>query len=191
MDYDLCDEFFRILQFGKIFELSAVLIKTKTLVLRVRNGSTKKERRLICMTIQTLHLLDECNSGCKMAINSMKQVRQYIKDEKLATLIDSYTEKHEKLEEETGKQLMEYGKAEDRPGVMAKAMSWISTETKLMLKDDATQIAKIIMDGCNMGIQSLSRYINEYVLATPESVHLAQKIIKTEEDLMREMKQFM
>ena len=129
------------------------------------------------MITQTVNLLNECNSGCKMAINSMKQVRQYIKDEK--------------LEKETGDQLLQYGKDEEKPGVMAKAMSWISTETKLMIKDDAAQIAKIIMDGCNMGIQSLSGYINEYSMATPESLELAREIVQTEENLMGEMKQFM
>lgn len=143
------------------------------------------------MTVQTLHLLDECNSGCKMAINSMKQVRDYITDEKLASVIDRYTQKHQKLEEETGRQLLEYGKREEEPGFVATAMSWISTEAKLLLKDDARQIAKIIMDGCNMGIQSVSRYINQYVSASPESIHLARKIIRTEEDLMGEMKQFL
>lgn len=143
------------------------------------------------MTEQTLNLLDQVNTGCKMAINSMKQVKEYIVDDKLANIINSYTDEHERLEKETGDQLARYGKAEEKPGLMASAMSWISTEAKLMIKDDARQIAKIIMDGCNMGIQSVSEYLNKYENASPESAHLAKKLIKTEEDLMGEMKQFM
>lgn len=143
------------------------------------------------MKEQTLDLLDQVNTGCKMAINSMKQVRDYIVDDKLMNLINSYTDEHERLEKETGDQLARYGKEEEKPGLMASAMSWISTEAKLMIKDDARQIAKIIMDGCNMGIQSVSEYINKYENASPESLHLAKKLIKTEEDLMGEMKQFL
>lgn len=143
------------------------------------------------MKEQTLDLLDQVNSGCKMAINSMKQVKEYIVDEKLMNLINSYTDEHERLEKETGDQLARYGKAEEKPGLMAAAMSWISTEAKLLIKDDAKQIAKIIMDGCNMGIQSVSEYINKYENASPESLHLAKKLIKTEEELMGEMKQFL
>ena len=143
------------------------------------------------MTEQTLELLDQVNSGCKMAINSMKQVKEYIVDDKLANIINSYTDEHERLEKETGDQLARYGKAEEKPGLMASAMSWITTEAKLMIKDDAKQIAKIIMDGCNMGIQSVSEYLNKYENASPESTHLAKKLIKTEEDLMGEMKQFL
>lgn len=143
------------------------------------------------MTEQTLDLLDQVNTGCKMAINSMKQVKEYIVDDKLKNLINSYTDEHERLEKETGDQLARYGKSEDKPGLMASAMSWITTEAKLMIKDDARQIAKIIMDGCNMGIQSVSEYLNKNENASPESIHLAKRLIKTEEDLMGEMKQFM
>lgn len=143
------------------------------------------------MAEQTLQLLDECNSGCKMAINSMKQIRDFIQDEKLASIINSYTQKHQDLEAETGRQLLEYGKTGDEPGLMATAMSWISTEAKLVLKDDVRQIAKIVMDGCNMGIQSVSKYMNQYVSASAESKKLAKKLIQTEENLMGEMKQFL
>ncbi len=143
------------------------------------------------MKDQTVDLLDQVNTGCKMAINSMKQVKEYIVDEKLKNLINSYTDEHERLEKETGDQLARYGKAEESPGLMASAMSWISTEAKLLIKDDARQIAKIIMDGCNMGIQSVAEYLNKSDNASPESVHLAKRLIKTEEDLMGEMKQFM
>ncbi len=143
------------------------------------------------MTEQTVQLLDECSSGCKMAINSMRQVKDYVTDQKLSDILVSYTDKHEKIEEETGKKLLEYGKPEEKPGVMASAMSWISTEAKLMVNKDATQIAKIIMDGCNMGIQSISEKINQFAEASPETVSLAKKLVRTEENLMEEMKQFL
>ena len=143
------------------------------------------------MTEQTLDLLDQVNTGCKMAINSMKQVKEYIVDDKLKNLINSYTDEHERLEKETGDQLARYGKVEEKPGLMASAMSWISTEAKLLIKDDARQIAKISMDGGKRGIQSVAEYLNKNENASPESVHLAKRLIKTEEDLMSEMKQFM
>jgi len=84
------------------------------------------------MNEQTLDLLDQVNTGCKMAINSMKQVKEYIVDDKLKNLINSYTDEHERLEKETGDQLARYGKGEEKPGLMASAMSWISTEAKLL-----------------------------------------------------------
>ena len=40
------------------------------------------------MDEQTKKLLKECSSGCKMAINSLNQVRDFVKDEKLHQLLD-------------------------------------------------------------------------------------------------------
>ena len=49
------------------------------------------------MDEQTRKLLEECTSGCRMASDSMKQIREYIKDTSLLELVDSYTERHDKL----------------------------------------------------------------------------------------------
>lgn len=74
---------------------------------------------------------------------------------------------------------------------MASAFSWISTEMKMMFKDDNNQIAKIMMNGCNMGIQSISEDINKYSNASGESVSLAKKIVKAEENFMKDLERFL
>ena len=59
-----------------------------------------------------------------------------------------------------------------------------------MMREDNHQAAKILMDGCNMGIQSLSEYINKYKAASKESISIAKSLIKTEEDFMCDLKKF-
>ena len=39
--------------------------------------------------MDTQQLVQECNSGCKMAIYSMNQVIEYVGDEKLKKLIEN------------------------------------------------------------------------------------------------------
>ena len=48
------------------------------------------------MNDHTIALLKECNSGCKMAVNSMDQIRKYIPDSRLDNLIDTYRGKFDK-----------------------------------------------------------------------------------------------
>ncbi len=143
------------------------------------------------MASQTVELLKECNSGCKMAINSMDQVMEYVQDKEQEEIIRSCTKKHRGLEDSISRQLNEHGAGEESPGLMASAMSWISTEIKMAMNNDSNQIAKIMMDGCNMGIQSLSEYLNKYTEASGESRQLAGELIKVEENFMKEMKQFL
>ena len=143
------------------------------------------------MNEDTRKLLEECNSGCKMALGSMKQVKEYIQDEKIKKIVESYKQKHEQLEIESSNLLKGAGNSEKEPGVMASMFSWFTTEMKLMIEDDGHQIAKLMMDGCNMGIQSISEYQNKYKEASKEATELAKKLVKTEENFMQEMKQFL
>ena len=143
------------------------------------------------MQEDTRKLLQECNSGCKMAINSMNQIQDYTTSEGLATLIRESKERHEKLEAESAKLLEENGEYEKDPGVMASAMSWLTTEMKMLVKRSDTEIAKIMMNGCNMGIQSIVEKSHEYAEASKESKDLAEHIVKEEEDFMEKLKEYL
>lgn len=143
------------------------------------------------MNDHTSELLRECNLGCKMAVNSMDQIRKYITDSRLEELIDTYRGKFEKTEDESSKMLEECGIHEKEPTPMAEAFSWISTEMKMMLDQDNQKVAKIMMDGCNMGIQSVGEYINKYSQASKESAALAKKLLKDEEEFMKKLEEFL
>ena len=41
------------------------------------------------------------------------------------------------------------------PNPMAKGMSWIKTNVKLVIDESDNTIADLITDGCNMGVKSL------------------------------------
>ena len=58
-----------------------------------------KQKRGITMDAQTRGLLRECSLGCKMAINSFDQMRDYVKNEELKELMDTYDKKHKAYEE--------------------------------------------------------------------------------------------
>lgn len=143
------------------------------------------------MNEHTKTLLEECNSGCKMAIGSMNQVEEFIEDDRLRQVIRKYKQKHEKIESETTKLLEREGKNEKEPSAMATAFSWVTTEMKLKLKDDNHQIAKIMMDGCNMGIQTISKAVNQCTDTEEEARSAAMHLVSMEEEFVKELKPFL
>lgn len=143
------------------------------------------------MSEDTIYLLRECNAGCKSATNSMEQVKTYISNEKLLSIINEYNDKHIKLGDECHQMLNEYNEEEKDPQVTAKAFSWISTEMKLMMNNDTHKIADIMIDGCNMGIKSVSKYINKYEAASNESINLAKRLVKMEQEFMNVMLEYL
>ena len=142
------------------------------------------------MEANTIEILKECHKGCKLAVESMTQVMDKIKSEDLKNVIVHYNTKHKEIEEKAAQLLKEYGKEESEPGIIAGTFSWLSTEIKLKLDNDDKKIAKIMMDGCNMGIQSVTEYINKYTNASSDSIARAKKLVKLEESFMDDMKKF-
>ena len=86
--------------------------------------------------------------------------------------------------------LARYGSNEETPGKMAELGAWMSVEMGMLMHPDQKEAAKKMMDGCNMGIQSVSEYVNKYPDADEDAHELAKKLIKIEEDFMEEMKEF-
>lgn len=143
------------------------------------------------MNTDTRELLQECSAGCRMAVQSLNQITDYVENDKLKDMILKYKEKHIEIEERTEKILKEYGESGKDPGMLATAFSKIMTDMKLMLKSDSGQIAKLLMDGCNMGVQSMEEAIHKYAGASTETKDLAEDIVRLEEAMVQDLKQFL
>lgn len=143
------------------------------------------------MDEQTRKLLEECTNGCQMAIDSMQQIKFYVKDKDLHQLIEHYIDQHSRLNGLAKDRLIDAGCEIKEPGLMASAFSWFSTEVKLTVNDDNSQIAKLLIDGCSMGIKTLGERANTLNRADKSADALARKIIKTEEEMIRELESFL
>ena len=140
---------------------------------------------------QTRKLLEECSKGCKMAAESIDQIREHIKDRKMQELVSGYRKKHRDLEREADRHLAEEGEEEPQAGLAVSAMSWITTNVKLLIDESGSQIAKLRMDGCNMGIQGITEAQNRYKEASRESRSLAEKLVKLEEQFSKDLKVYL
>ena len=143
------------------------------------------------MDEQTRKLLEECSIGCKMAVNSLDQITGYIKDSDLKKLVENYISRHKDLEAEAVKALQNSGNDAKDPGALSSVFAWFTTEMKLTFNDDNTRIAKLLMDGCNMGIQTLGERMNTLNQADSSALALARKIIKSEQELMKELQAYL
>jgi len=139
----------------------------------------------------TIHLLKECDAGSKMAVTSLDEVMEGVKDEKLKELLKTSKDHHENLGNEIHSLLIEYHSEEKDPNPMAKSMSWLKTNMKMSMdKSDAT-VADLLTDGCNMGIKSLYKYLNQYPTADKKVVHLCNNLIDIERQLREGLREYL
>lgn len=143
------------------------------------------------MEKQTIAILEECCKGCKMAVDSMNQISEYVYDEKLKKIIFDSKKKHMELEEKAIAALNDHQREEKEPGVMASTFSKVMTDMKMMMKDDSRQVAKLMMDGCNMGIQSIMEVLHTNPGADKKSKEIAKEIIAEEEKFVEAIKPFL
>ena len=159
-------------------------MKFQTIILYLKEGD-------IMPTQDTIKLLNECNAGIKMAVESLDEVINKAKNEKLITLLKNSLEEHKKLGNLTHQKLNEFHDKDKEPSTIAKAMSWMSTNLKLLTGDVDEKIADIITEGCNMGIKSLNQYLNQYAMADVISKKITEKLIRLEENLRKELSTYL
>ncbi len=139
----------------------------------------------------TIHLLKECDAGSKMAVTSLDEVMESVQDEKLKELLKKSKDHHEKLGNEIHSMLIQYHSEEKDPNPMAKSMSWLKTNMKMSMdKSDAT-VADLLTDGCNMGIKSLYKYMNQYPNAEAKVKNLCNNLIDIERELRKDLRGYL
>ncbi len=139
----------------------------------------------------TVRLLRECDAGIKMGVSSIDDVLKYVKDEKLKELLADSKNDHNELDEDLQILLAEYRDEGKDPNPVAKGMSWIKTSVKLAFDESDETVAELMTDGCNMGVKSLNRYLNEYEAADEKSKDICKKLINIEQKLAVRISEFL
>ena len=139
----------------------------------------------------TVRLLRECDAGAKMGVASIDGVIEIVRNQELHALLQSSKQRHEQLGDRTAQLLGQLGDAGKEPNPMAKGMSTMKISMKMMLGNPDQQAADLITDGCNMGVKSLCRYLNEYPTARQEARDITNQLIGEEEQLARTMRPFL
>ena len=139
----------------------------------------------------TVKLLKECDAGVKMGVASIDDVIKYVRSDKLEKRLRDCKEEHEKLNGEIRELLDRYGDEGKDPNPIAKGMSWMKTSVKLAMKESDHTIADLMTDGCNMGVKSLNKYLNQYEAADEVSKDITKRLINLEEKLAIDIRQFL
>ena len=139
----------------------------------------------------TIRLLQECDAGVKMGISSIEDVLDHVKDTDLKQNLAESKRDHETVERELRTQLNRYEDGGKEPNPMAKGMSWLKTNMKLSWDESDATIADLMTDGCNMGVKSLSKYLNQYQAADETSKNITKRLISLEEQLAVKIRRFL
>lgn len=139
----------------------------------------------------TIKLLRECDAGIQMGVDSIDDVLNRVKSEKMREFLSKCKKEHQELDAEVQELLEKYRDDGKDPNPMAKGMSWMKTTMKMAMDESDATIADLMVDGCDMGVKSLSRYLNQYAAADEVSKDICKRLIKLEEKLGKQMRDYL
>lgn len=139
----------------------------------------------------TIRLLRECDAGIKMGVKSIDDVLERVKNPELKQLLNNCKDTHEKLDKELQQLLNQYEDDGKEPNFIAETMAKMKTEMKLQMNETDNTIANLMTDGCNMGVKSLNKYLNQYAAADEKSKDITKKLINLESQLAIDIRKFL
>ncbi|HOO06347.1 MAG TPA: hypothetical protein PLH83_07610 [Ruminococcus sp.] len=139
----------------------------------------------------TVKLLRECDSGIEMGISAINEVIGRVSDDRLRKRLSQSLDENTGLKTDLQELLDIYHDSGKEPPAMVKGMSKLKTGFELAMDGSDGKIAELMIDGCNMGVKSLSRYLNQYKAADERSKDLAKRLISAEVNLSCDMRGFL
>lgn len=139
----------------------------------------------------TIKLLRECDAGIKMGMKSIDEVLDNVDNDTLRGILVEAKNAHVSLQSDLRCVLQQYEDEGKEPSPVAEGMSWVKTNVKLGLNESYATIADLMTEGCNMGVKSLCRYLNQYQAADEESKGITRRIIEVEERLAEDIRPYL
>jgi len=139
----------------------------------------------------TVKLLRECDAGVKMGVKSIDDVISHVKSQSFEKTLTDCKSEHKKLGKEIESELNRYGDKGKDPSLVATGMSKMKTSMKMAMKNSDKTIADLMTDGCNMGVKSLNRYLNQYKAADERSKDITKRLINLEERLAVDIRDYL
>lgn len=141
--------------------------------------------------MQDIELLQFVHKTAAMGIKGLEDVKDHIHDSKLVDAVSQQVREYKKISKSSSSLLKTKGEEPKDPGLIAQFSSGATVAAKTMVDSSASKIAEMVIQGNTMGITKGIKYLNDYAGDDPQVKKLAEKLIKTEESNVEQMKQFL
>ena len=139
----------------------------------------------------TVKLLRECDAGIEMGIDSINDVLNYVSSSEFRHVLSENKDEHAVLKSEIEAALHRFHDDGKDPSLIAQGMSKIKTNVTMIMAESDQRAADLITDGCNMGVKSLSKYLNQYKVADETAKDITRRLIYLEESLAKAIRPFL
>lgn len=139
----------------------------------------------------TIRLLRECDAGIQMGVSAINDVLERVQAPDMYRRLSACKRAHESLKTEINVMLADCHDDGKAPNPLAQGMSWLKTNAAMAMNGSDQTIASLMTDGCNMGVKSLGRYLNQYEAASEDSKDITKRLIGLEQKLSDDLREYL
>lgn len=139
----------------------------------------------------TIELLRECDAGIQMGISAIDEVKDNVKCGEFAKMLDDYQREYAQLQNEIQGVLHSYHDEGKSPNPIAESMSHLKADMTMAFKQSDEAIADLITDGCNLGVKSLNKYLNQYAAADERAKDITKRLIELQNRQLKDLSKYL
>ncbi len=139
----------------------------------------------------TIELFKECDAGIKMGIDAIDEVKDRAQNPQFKGELDGYQREYANLQNEMRGILNSYGSEGKNPNPVAKGMAHMKVDFSMAMDDSDNKIADLLTDGCNMGVKSINKYLNEYKAADSRAKDFANRLIELQDRQLKSLRRYL
>ena len=136
-------------------------------------------------------LLNFVFQNSQMGVDTIKQLLGIAEDVDFKKHLESQYKEYEEINSAAKKALNEHGNDEKGISKLEQIKTYLMINMQTMVDKTASHIAEMLIIGSNMGIIDAVKNLKKYKNAEHEILNLMEKLLKSEENNIQQLKKFL
>lgn len=140
---------------------------------------------------QDMALLNFVYQNAEMGKETIPKLAKMVENTEFRRVIESQLSEYQTIYNTAEEKIKKSNQEAKGVGTMEKISAYTMLNLNTLLDKSSSHIAEMMMQGSNMGIIDITKKLRECPDAEPDTIRLAQKLLKTEEHNLEEVKEFL
>lgn len=140
---------------------------------------------------QDMALLNFVYQNAEMGKETIPKLAKMVENTDLRRVMESQLSEYQTIYNTAEEKIKKSNQEARGVGTMEKISAYTMLNLNTLLDKSSSHIAEMMMQGSNMGIIDITKKLKECPDAEPDTIRLAQKLLKTEEHNLEEVKEFL
>ena len=141
--------------------------------------------------INNQQMLNYVSQKAEMGRDGIMHVIKIAEDPAFRKALESQLSEYQQVYDAADDMLRKRGGEPDESNAVAKMMSYVTSSMKTLTDNSPSRIAEMMIQGSTMGITKIQKRINEYDGSDERVRDVANKLLKTEQANIDQMKKFL